>query len=246
MGGARWEVLGGRCQEGQACGTVARWELLGGSCQGAAVSVVRQPFCSTAGKIGWFSCPPRVPPPTAPDADEGGEGHGQHSLASVLARRSFCDEEGQGVVGHAGAHGQSAEQGAGVGQRQQFFDLDFDLPVKYDVVNRLLMKQIPSSDEGFMIKLRAASGETEPETLEDRDPCDNSTGGAPSPSAVAPHAAPASGTSAIALTPPVVASAACASRPPPAGLLALKLATLWWSPSPQGGLGSTVLPRGKW
>ena len=35
MGGARWEVLGGRCQEGQACGTVARWELLGGSCQGA-------------------------------------------------------------------------------------------------------------------------------------------------------------------------------------------------------------------
>merc|ERR1712026_351288 len=27
----------------------------------------------------------------------------------------------------------------------------------------------------------------------DRDPCDNSTGGAPSPSAVAPHAAPASG-----------------------------------------------------
>ena len=118
-----------------------------------------------------------------------------------------------------------------------FFDLDFDLPVKYDVVNRLLMKQIPSSDVGFTIKLRAASGETEPETLEDRDPCDNSTGGAPSPSAVAPHAAPASGTSAIALTPPVVASAACASRPPPAGLLALKLATLWWSPSPQGGLG---------
>ena len=49
---------------------------------------VRQPLCSTAGKIGWFSCPPRVPPPTAPDADEGGEGHGQHSLASVLARRS--------------------------------------------------------------------------------------------------------------------------------------------------------------
>ena len=118
-----------------------------------------------------------------------------------------------------------------------FFDLDFDLPVKYDAVNRLLMKQIPSSDVGFTIKLRAASGETEPETLEDRDPCDNSTGGAPSPSAVAPHAAPASGTSAIALTPPVVASAACASRPPPAGLLALKLATLWWSPSPQGGLG---------
>ena len=62
MGGARWEVLGGRCQEGQACGTVARWELLGGSCQGAAVSVVRQPLCSTAGKIGWVSCPPRVPP----------------------------------------------------------------------------------------------------------------------------------------------------------------------------------------
>ena len=60
---------------------------------------------------------------------------------------------------------------------------------------------------------------------EDRDPCDNSTGGAPSPSAVAPHAAPASGTSAIA------------SGPPPAGLLALKLATLWRSPSPQGGLG---------
>ena len=36
------------------------------------------------------------------------------------------------------------------------------------------MKQIPSSDVGFTIKLRAASGETEPETLEDRDPCDNS------------------------------------------------------------------------
>ena len=118
-----------------------------------------------------------------------------------------------------------------------FIDLDVDRPLKYDVVNRLLMKQIPSSDEGFTIKLRAASGETEPETLEDRDPCDNSTGGAPSPSAVAPHAAPASGTSAIALTPPVVASAACASRPTPAGLLALKLATLWRSPSPQGGLG---------
>ena len=127
-----------------------------------------------------------------------------------------------------------------------FFDLDFDRPVKYGVVNRLLMKRIPSSDEGFTIKLRAANGETEPETnldanpaawAGDRDPCDNSTGGAPSPSAVAPHVAPASGTSAIALTPPVVASAACASRPPPAGLLALKLATLWWSPSPQGGLG---------
>ena len=215
---------------------------------------VRQPLCSTAGKVGWFSCPPRVPRPTAPDADEGGEGHGQHSLASVLARRSCCDEEGQGVVGHAGAHGQSAEQGAGVGQRHQFFfDLDFDRPVKYDAVNKLFMKRIPSSDEGFTIKLRAANGETEPETLEDmmsahldanpaawagdRDPCDNSTGSAPSPSAVAPHAAPASGTSAIALTPPVVASAACASRPPPAGLLALKLATLWRSPSPQGGLG---------
>lgn len=134
-----------------------------------------------------------------------------------------------------------------------FFDLDFDRPVKYDAVNKLLMQRNPSSDEGFTIKLRAANGETEPETLEDmmsahldanpaawagdRDPCDNSTGGAPSPSAVAPHAAPASGTSAIALTPPVVASAACASRPPPAGLLALKLATLWRSPSPQGGLG---------
>ena len=134
-----------------------------------------------------------------------------------------------------------------------FFDLDFDRPVKYDAVNKLLTKRIPCSDEGFTIKLRAANGETEPETLEDmmsahldanpaawagdRDPCDNSTGGAPSPSAVAPHAAPASGTSAIALTPPVVASAACASRPPPAGLLALKLAALWRSPSPQGGLG---------
>ena len=132
-----------------------------------------------------------------------------------------------------------------------FFDLDFDRPVKYDAVNKLLMKRIPSSDQGFTIKRRAANGETEPETLEkmsahldanpaaragDRDPCDNSTGGAPSPSAVAPHAAPASGTSAIASTPlsPVVASAACASRPPPAGLLALKLATLWWSRSPQG------------
>ena len=134
-----------------------------------------------------------------------------------------------------------------------FFDLDFDRPVKYDSVNKLLMKRMPSSDEGFTIKLRAANWETEPEVLGDmmsahldanpaawagdRDPCDNSTGGAPSPSAVAPHAAPASGTSAIALTPPVVASAACASRPPPAGLLALKLATLWRSPSPQGGLG---------
>ena len=111
-----------------------------------------------------------------------------------------------------------------------FFDLDLDRPVKYDAVNKLLMKRIPSSDEGFTIKRRAANGETEPETLEDmmsahldanpaawagdRDPCDNSTGGAPSTSAVAPHAAPASGTSAIALTPPVVASAACASRPP--------------------------------
>ena len=119
------------------------------------------------------------------------------------------------------------------------------------------MQRIPSSDEGFTIKLRAANGETEPDTLEDmmsahldanpaawagdRDPCDNSTGGAPSPSAVAPHAAPASGTSAIALTPPVVASAACASRPPPAGLLALKLATLWMSPSLQGGLGKSLL-----
>ena len=215
---------------------------------------VRQPLCSTAGKIGLFSCPPRLPP-TAPDADEGGEGHGQHSLASVLARRSCCDEEGQGVVGHVGAHGQSAEQGAGVGQRHQFFDLDFDRPVKYDVVNKLLLKWIPSSDEGFAIKLRAANGETEPETLEDmmsafldanpaasagdRDPCNNSPRGAPSPSAVTAHAAPASGTSAIASTTryPVVASAACASRPPPAGLLALKLATLWRSPSPQGGLG---------
>ena len=71
----------------------------------------------------------------------------------------------------------------------------------------------------------------------DRDPGDNSTGGAPSPSYVAPHAAPASGTSATVLTPAVVASAACASRPPPAGLLAIKLATLWRSSSPQGGLG---------
>ena len=119
-----------------------------------------------------------------------------------------------------------------------FFDLDIDRPVKYDADNKLLMKQIPPSDKGFTIKLRAANGETEPETLEDmmsahldanpaawagdRDPCDNSTGGAPSPSAVAPHAAPASGTSAIALTPPVVASAAGAYRPPPAGLLALR------------------------
>merc|ERR1711884_584574 len=92
------------------------------------------------------------------------------------------------------------------------------------------MKRMPSSDEGFTIKLRAANWETEPEVLGDmmsahldanpaawagdRDPCDNSTGGAPSPSAVAPHTAPASGTSAIALTPPVVASAACAPRPP--------------------------------
>ena len=139
------------------------------------------------------------------------------------------------------------------GKGTSFFDLDFDRPVKYDAVKPLLMKQIPPSDEGFTIKLRAANGETEPETLEDmmsahldanpaawagdRDPCDNATGSAPSPSAVAPHAAPASGTSAITLTPPVVASAACAPRPPPAGLLALKLATLWRSPSPQGALG---------
>ena len=222
---------------------------------------VRQPLCSKAGKIGWFSCPPRVPPPTAPDADEGGEGHGQHSLASVLARRSCCDEEAQGVGG-AGEHGQAAED---VGL--QFFDLDFDRPVKYDVVNKLLLKRIPSSDEGFTIKLRAANGETEPETKEDmmsahldanpaasagdRDPCDISTGGAPSPPRT--EYWPASGTLAIALTPPVVASATCASRPSSTGLLALKLATLWCSPSPQGGLGKrlvmverTVLPRGKW
>ena len=132
-----------------------------------------------------------------------------------------------------------------------FFDLDFDRPVKYDVVNTLLMKRIPSSDEGFTIKLRAANGETEPETLEDRrsaflgatpaasagdrGPCGNSTGGA----------APASGTLAIAPTPlrAAVASAACATRPPPAGLLALKLATSWRSPSPQGGLGKTKAAR---
>ena len=132
-----------------------------------------------------------------------------------------------------------------------FFELDFDNPVKYDAVNKWLMPRIP--DEGFTIQRLADNGETKPETVEDmksafldanpaasagdRDPCNNSPRGAPSPSAVTAHAAPASGTSAIALTPPVVASAACASRPPPAGLLALKLATLWRSPSPQGGLG---------
>ena len=49
MGGARWEVLGGRCQEGQACGTVARWELLGGSCQeGQARGTVAR-----LGVVGW-------------------------------------------------------------------------------------------------------------------------------------------------------------------------------------------------
>ena len=124
-----------------------------------------------------------------------------------------------------------------------FIDLGFGRPVKYDAVRILFTRR--GSCEGFTIKRRAANGETEPETnldanpaawAGDRDPCDNSTGSAPSPSAVAPHAAPASGTSAIALTPPVVASAACASRPPPAGLLALKFATLWRSLSPQGGL----------
>ena len=182
-------------------------------------------------------------PPTAPVADEGGEGHGQRSLARVLARRSCCDEEGQGVVA-AGEHGQAAEQGADVGQRHQFFDLDFDHPVKYDAVNKLLLKRIPSSDEGFTIKLRAANGETEPETKEDmmsahldanpaasagdRDPCDISTRGAPSPPRTDHW--PASGTSAIALPPPVVASATRASRPSPTGLLAL-----------QGGLGKSFL-----
>ena len=205
---------------------------------------VRQPLCSTAGKIGWFSCPPRVPPPHGSRCRRGRRRPrpalvGECSGPSVLLRRRRprrCRTRWR-------AHGQSAEQGAGVGQRHQFVDLDFDRPVKYDAVNQLLMKRIPSSDEGFTIKLRAANGETEPETLEDtmsahldaHGRC--STGGAPNPSAVAPHAAPASGTSAIALTPDVVASAACASRPPPAGLLALKLATLWRSPSPQGGLG---------
>ena len=127
---------------------------------------------------------------------------------------------------------QVSEKGA------SFFDLDFDRPVKYDAVNKLFMQRIPSSGKGFTIKHRAANGETEPETLEDRrrrsttraasagdrGPCGNSTGGA----------APASGTLAIARTPlyAAVASAACASRPPPAGLLALKLATSWRSPSP--------------
>ena len=111
---------------------------------------------------------------------------------------------------------QVSEKGA------SFFDLDFDRPIKYDAVNKLLMQRIPSSGKGFTIKHRAANGETEPETLEDRrsaflgatpvasagdrGPCGNSTGGA----------APASGTLAIAPTPlrAVVASAACASRPP--------------------------------
>ena len=79
-----------------------------------------------------------------------------------------------------------------------FFDLDFDRPVKYDVVNRLLMKRIPSSDEGFTIKrmeiledMMSAHLDAIPAAWAgDRDPCDNSTGGAPSPSAVAPHATP--------------------------------------------------------
>ena len=156
-------------------------------------------------------------------------------LSGTRRRTHLCRPKGWGRLNKV----QVSDKGT------SFFDLDFDRPVKYDVVNRLLMKRIPSSDEGFTIKrmetledMMSAHLDANPAARAgDRDPCDNSTGGAPSPSAVAPHAAPASGTSAIALTPPVVASAACASRPPPAGLLALKLATLWWSPSPQGGLG---------
>ena len=84
MGGARWEVLGGRCQEGQACGTVARWELLGGSCQGALrgmeaflVAVVdgkRDAARSRGGVARWarerlalcWPCPVFVPHPTTP------------------------------------------------------------------------------------------------------------------------------------------------------------------------------------
>ena len=119
-----------------------------------------------------------------------------------------------------------------------FFELEYERPIKYDAVHKLLMKRMPSSDEGFTIKpmesledMMSAHLAANPVAWAgDRDPGDNSTGGAPSPSYVAPHAAPASGTSATVLTPVVVASAACASRPPPAGLLALKLATLWTSP----------------
>ena len=118
---------------------------------------------------------------------------------------------------------QVSEKGA------SFFDLDFDLPVKHDAVHKLLKPRIPSSGKGFTLKHRAANGETEPETLEysPRAFLDAA------PAASAGDLAPASGTLAIAPTPllAAVASAACASEPPPAGLLALKLATSWRSPS---------------
>ena len=135
-----------------------------------------------------------------------------------------------------------------VRQGNSHFGLKLDHAVKYDAVSRWLLRHLPPAQEGYTIKLGgdkpgAADSTNQACQEEATAPRLEGEGAAvPDDSAGQPHLRDASANVASSpsqpeCTPQAVDSAATASsatRATPAGLLDLKLATLWDNPDPEG------------
>ena len=129
-------------------------------------------------------------------------------------------------------------------QGNRHFDMKLDHAVTYDAVSRWLLRHLPPAQEGYTIKL----GGDNPGTADSTNQAcqeeataprlEGEGAGVPADSAGQPHLRDASAhvessPSQPECTPQAVDSAAAASsttRAPPAGLLALKLATRWEHP----------------
>ena len=133
-------------------------------------------------------------------------------------------------------------------QGHSHFDLKLAHAVKYDAVSRWLLRHLPPAQEGYMIKLggdKPGAADSTNQACQEKATTPRLEGagaGGPADSAGQPHRRDASANEASSpstplWTPQAVEAAAAASwanRAPPAGLLALKLATLWENPGPKG------------
>ena len=174
-------------------------------------------MASTSWRVFW---PPSVPVP---------------KRARALAR-----------LGNKG--GQRRIQAEVARQGHSHFDLKLAHAVKYDAVSRWLLRHLPPAPEGDMIQLggdKPGAADSTNQACQDKASAPRLEGegaGGPADSAGQPHRRDASANEASSpstplWTPQAVEAAAAASsttRAPPAGLLALKLATLWENPDPKG------------
>ena len=133
-------------------------------------------------------------------------------------------------------------------QGNSHFDLKLDHAVKYDAVSRWLLRHLPPAREGYTIKLggdKPGAADSTNQACQEEATAPRLEGegaGVPADSAGQPHLRDASANVASSPSQPLctpqavdsVAAASSTTRAPPAGLLALKLATLWDNPDPEG------------